>query len=450
MVSVKSSFSWLFRYIVSTVGILMSICGYAALVPNAVIALATVVPAFSLCVHFSKNRLLLLVSAVMLYASYSIAFVNYVTPLTTSLFTTYRDSEAAGIALSSLLLFLSCLLLFAPREVRRFSKGDALLETPKWNTTLVVAICIVLFLILIFGFGRPDAMGGDRGSPSAIYEYSMIFFLIGFYFSGERKSLRIVLCVLAGLFALQNIIYGGRVTALQLLLVLFFECMSKKVSARQFMALAVFGLITFTFLGSVRTGLASAGIEDFVEALRESFIKGFSWDTAYSSWHTSITFLLYGSSISPNEHLGLLWQWIQSIFLGGGIPMSNLAQVTLGYYYHYYGGILPIFFHFYLGPLGVVLIAGYVSIIFRLVNNVCTGLEGSTEGIIGPSMRICALYVSVSCFRWILYSPSQITRGLMLCFLCSAFLIWLNHQMTDRSSADRISPSAPGGGSRYV
>lgn len=48
----------------------------------------------------------------------------------------------------------------------------------------------MLALILVFGFSRPDAVGGDRGSPSAMYEYSMIFFLLGFYFAGDRRGSR--------------------------------------------------------------------------------------------------------------------------------------------------------------------------------------------------------------------------------------------------------------------
>ena len=446
----NGSISWFIRYMASAVGIVMSILGYASLEPSGIIAFAAVVEAFVLCVHFSKNRLLLLVSIVMLYATYSVMFVNYTSPLTASFFTTYRNTDAAGIALSSLLLFLSCLLLFAPKEVKRFGKGSELLKNAMGNTILVVVLCVVLVLILIFGFGRPSAIGGDRGSPSAIYEYSMVFFLLGFYFAGERKSLRIVLCILVGLFALQNIIYGGRVTALQLLLILFFACFSKKVSSTQFAVLVAFGLLFFNFLGSIRTGLVSASVDDIVEAWNESLARGFAWDTAYSSWHTSITFLLYGDIVSSNEHLVLFWHWIQSVFLGGSVPMSNLAQLTLSYFYHYFGGVLPIFFQFYLGPLGVVLIAAYVSVVFRLVNSVCADLRDGASGVLAPTLRICALYVSVSCFRWILYSPSQITRGLLLCFLCSIALTWFDRQMMIRPSRRVIAWSKHGGDSPHV
>ena len=450
VVDVMRSVAWMVNYVFAAVGIVFSVLGYAALIPNSVIAFAALAVAFVLCAHFSRNRLLFLVGIVLLYLTYSVVVVNYAFPLTTTTYTTYRGTVEAGTALSSLLLFLSCVLFFSPSKVDRFGKGSELLGNPTWNSPFVVVLCIVLALILVFGFSRPDAVGGDRGSPSAMYEYSMIFFLLGFYFSGDRRGLRLTLCILLGLFALQNIIYGGRVTALQLLLIFFFACMSKKVSFGQFMALVVFGLLLFTFLGSVRTGLVSAGMDDVGGALSESLSRGFAWDTAYSSWHTSITFMLYGDLIPPSEHLALFWQWVQSLLFGGSVPMSNLAMITQPYFWHQFGGVLPVFFQFYLGPLGVVLIAVYVSAIIRLVNSVCAGLREDTGGVLAPTLRICAVYVSVSCFRWILYSPSQITRGLLLCFLCSVALIWFDRQMMIRSSRRRVVRGMYGGKSPHV
>lgn len=450
VVDVMRSVAWMVKYAFAAVGIVLSVLGYAALIPNPVIAFAALAVAFVLCTHFSRNRLLLLIAIVLFYLTYSVVVVNYAFPLTTTIYTTYRGTVQAGTALSSLLLFLSCVLLFSPSKVERFGKGCELLGNPTWNTLFVVVLCIVLVLILVFGFSRPDAVGGDRGSPSAMYEYSIIFFLLGLYFAGDSRGPRLALCVLLVLFALQNIIYGGRVTALQLLLVYFFACMSKRVSSGQFMALVVLGLLLFTFLGSVRTGLTSAGMDDVGAALNESLSRGFAWDTAYSSWHTSITFVLYGDLIPPSEHLALFWQWVQTLLFGGSVPMSNLATITQPYFWHQFGGVLPVFFQFYLGPLGVVLIAVYVSVIFRLVNSVCASFREKAGEVLAPTLRICAVYVSVSCFRWILYSPSQVIRGLSLCFLCSVALIWFDRQMMIRSPRRRAVRGMYGGKSLHV
>lgn len=109
--------------------------------------------------------------------------------------------------------------------------------------------------------------------------------------------------------------------------------------------------------------------------------------------------------------------------------MCNLANLTLLYFYHCFGGVLPVFFQFYLGPIGVVVASVYVSFVIRFISKACEVINPPLRALLTPAFGISAIYVSASCFRWILYSPSQITRGLLLCLLCSLFLLWLDIQM---------------------
>lgn len=431
-----NSASWLVRYITASVGVLLSVLGYAGVVSNEVIALISLIAALVFLVHVSHNRLLLLIGIVLVYLCYSVWFVNYGSPLLTTMFTKYRDSSEAGIALSSLLLFVSSLLLLLPSCINQFGKGDSFMHEFPCNTVFEIVLLVILGLILIYGFGRPDAVGGDRGSPSAIYEYSIIFFLLGFYFAGGHRGWIVAFSVVLSLFALQNLVYGGRVTALQLLLVMFFCVFSRQVSAKTFVAMVVAGLLLFTFFGSVRTGLVGAALQDIVNAWDDSTARGFTWDTAYSSWHTSITFVMYGNIISPSEHLFLFAQWVKSVLMGGSVPMCNLAAITQPYFFHQFGGVLPVFFQFYLGPVGVILAAVYTSLVVRVINSACIcARKGNQHEIVWTAVSISAIYVSISCFRWMLYSPSQITRGLILCLICSTFLVWLDQQMRKRRDA---------------
>ena len=98
-----------------------------------------------------------------------------------------------------------------------------------------------------------------------------------------------------------------------------------------------------------------------------------------------------------------------SILIGGGkIPNSNLATFTHKYYLHYYGGVLPIFAHFYLGYLGVILLAMYLSI---LLNKFILGkCERKFSGI----RKCIGIYITSTVPRWYLYSPTSITRGILI------------------------------------
>jgi hypothetical protein len=333
--------------------------------------------------------------------------------------------------------------LFLPQKIIEFGYGKTAFQARGSNAFIVGVMSIILSLILVYGFGRPDAIGGDRGSPSPLYEYSIILFLASFYFAGDKKSLNGVLAFLLVLFAGQNLIYGGRVTALQLLLVFFFIFLSSRMTWRSilpFLALAFALLVT---IGNLRTDFIGADFSDMVESLQDILRQGLAWDTAFSSWHTSITFLLYGDMVNIAEHFRLFGQWLLSIFFGGSVEDSGLAIITRNFYAHYYGGTLPIFFQFYLGPLGVIAVAGYVAVIMNWTNKVCSeNGEGIHKGKWQPIATICTLYVSVTTFRWFLYSPSQITRGLLLCALVSLALFWVNEQMTaKRTSLGKVGVS---------
>lgn len=120
--------------------------------------------------------------------------------------------------------------------------------------------------------------------------------------------------------------------------------------------------------------------------------------------------------------------------------MCNLANLTLPYFYHCFGGVLPVFFQFYLGPIGVILASVYVSFVIRFISRACEVVNPPSRMLLTPAIGIISMYVSTSCFRWILYSPSQITRGLLLCLLCSLLLLWLDRQM-QASGLDAVNGS---------
>lgn len=136
------STSWLLRYSLAVSGVLLSVLGYAAVVPNGLLAVAALVVSCAFLIHVRNNRLLLLVGIVFTYLCYSILFVNYLSPLLTTLFTWYRSTPEAGVALSALLLFISCLLLFIPDRIVPFGEGQSLVGSARCNAVFEVVLLI--------------------------------------------------------------------------------------------------------------------------------------------------------------------------------------------------------------------------------------------------------------------------------------------------------------------
>lgn len=68
----------------------------------------------------------------------------------------------------------------------------------------------------------------------------------------------------------------------------------------------------------------------------------------------------------------------------------------------------------------------------RLVNK--SASSAGVEGTLTQDLRaLCMLYVVISVPRWYLYTPSQVTRGLLLCFVVSMVLLLVDKLMSSGS-----------------
>ena len=121
--------------------------------------------------------------------------------------------------------------------------------------------------------------------------YSIVIFIIGYYFFGKIKAYKFCSTILLLLFAFQNMVYGGRVTALQLAVVLFlFLFDGKFVPWRIIIPFGVIGIVIFVMIGSQRGGF-SLSLSGMAEAIGSIFKEGASLDTAYSAYYTSLSFI---------------------------------------------------------------------------------------------------------------------------------------------------------------
>lgn len=412
------------------VGILISICSFGQLLPAIVPGMAAIVLSLIILFKSRKNRLLLFIGLMIAYAVYSIVCANYVFEID-SYFTIYANSLIALNALAGLLLFLSVIVLLYPAEIDRFSYRDKISERVEPNQLFVLMLCGVLLLICIFGFGRPDQLGEARGEPSALYEYSSILFIAAYYYSGQSKRLNGLVSLVIALFIFQNLMYGGRVIALQLFAVLFFFRLSHRMPDFLCLVLLLVGFVALVAIGSLRAEIVGSSLSDVFEAVLKVAENGFTWDTAYSSWHTTLTFYLFKDAYSPDT-MFLLSRWVLSMFIGGSaVTDSNLAEITHQHYVHYYGGVLPGFADFYLGIFGVLLIAVYVSFLVRRVSRVGKVDFSGSSGV----SKLCTLYFVITVPRWLLYSPSPLIRGLLLALIVFKLLELFDRNMrSDKSN----------------
>lgn len=365
---------------------------------------------------WSKNNfLMLIIMGIMAYCNYSIVFAEYLHVIEGTMFTKYAGTFVAQKSIYIMLLFeavLCCLLSFIDnsRKIQVSSENMAdTLYRGKIVRIFVLLSNIVLLFILIFGFKRPDTLG-DRGSPSAIYEYSIIIFILCFYFGNKYKWCKCLTSCMLALYAIQNFVFGGRITGLQLLIVAYVMMLESRWSLKKVLPIIIAGFLAMSMIGVARGAILSGdfSINGIIKILKE---RMFTLDTAYSSYHTSITFILMEEQVSMWDRIHVFCGFLKSIIVGGYDSVeSNVARVTAQFYQHYDGGVLPFYFHYYFGWIGVPMIAGYLALIMKMM----TKLTRKTQGL---GKCIC-VYLVASTFRWYIYSPIQITRGILLLTVC--------------------------------
>lgn len=347
----------------------------------------------------------------ILYCNYSVIITLYLTHNVGGLFTSYAGTQEGVLGLNILCIFSVFLLVAAPKVSIR-QKIRSIVADNRSNYLLVTAIVAVLFLVMILGFKRPDVKG-VRGSPTTFYEYSTILIILGFWYSGKSTLCRGVLVFLAALFAVQNFIYGGRVTGLQLILIVIFSLYAEKLSFRRFAIPAIMLFLLMSAIGAQRARLELSA-DTFTDVADVLGTNHLALDTAFAAYHCSMTFLDTLNFTGWGMRLYLFVRWTLSMFLGGNLVSdSQLCDYTHQFFVHYNGGILPYYGYFYLSWLGIILLAVYCSFIFRLMDKAAY----SDNGL----MRCIAVYVTITVLRWWLYSPSAIIRGVML--MCVAYFV---------------------------
>lgn len=380
-----------------------------------------------------RNRLLLILFGIVGYANYGVVSANYLNPIEGTLYTIYSGTQEAHLALIILVAFISIIVCFLPSRIKHFAFGDSLPSKNRPNNFLLACLLVSLICICIFGFVRPENLGSERSDPSALYEYSTILFIVAFYFVGDSKFAKSAVLSLLIVYAVQNLIYGGRVTALQLILVAFLFMFNKRTRTSLLIVIVLVGFVFFLGFGMVRTQIWDQGFFSVIDGFCLRLSNGLAWDTAYSSWHTSITFIVFGESISGSEHLHYLLSWLASIFLGGSIPDSRLPIVTESYYLHFGGGFLPIYAWFYFGIVGIAFAAFAVSAIVYGVNKI-----EKQVALFKNVLVLDLVYLVITVPRWYLYSPSQLTRGLLLCTLVCVFLLLIDRWMSRKPAKDSL------------
>jgi hypothetical protein len=279
---------------------------------------------------------------------------------------------------------------------------------------------IAMIAILIFGASGQSvleaAYGEAQHSMSIVYVYFPIFFLASFVSSGRHKRKLIFLILMGGIFAVRSLLFGARGNTVSILMMMYILFFDKRLS---FKGLLVFIVAGFTFLGfwaQYRMGIRGISLSDI-------YNFGANYNNKYAAEGNNQTDVFYASVrlislkdmglISGPESLQAFALFWGSIFVPYSIlpPLANLSMYLISSFSTLGGGLIFSYFYVYLSYFGVILIAYYVSTIFRKLRQ-STNLYMLFYGILA-----CCTVIG-----WFAYGPITLFK---LCLLGTCYVFVL-------------------------
>lgn len=369
---------------------------------NIVSAIITLLISLFFVYKTRKNLHLLIVSLFILYSNYSIVMGEYlIGGYLSASYTQVKNMYYYGICIRILLIFMSIITFFyREKEINITSKHNL---TPKNNLVNFCLIICILLYILVFEVKRGNLVSYSVRITS-LYGYSPILLLFAYYYSGNsilRKTIFVVLCFS---FIIQDFYYGGRITSLQLIILLALTLFNKNLSFKNIVIYGLIGIYVNSLIGEYRSSYSLEGI-NFIDLFGKIMQRYFVFDTVVGAYYASATHVAAHGVVDINIRLDSFLEFIKSILIGSNNLISNVTLfISKNYFINGGGGLLPFHFYFWLGWLGVIVISSIVAFLFNRYNYV-SGNNLKKLFYIAIVLRTPA---------WYLYSPINLFRGALI------------------------------------
>ncbi|MBQ7348637.1 MAG: hypothetical protein IJW47_01440, partial [Clostridia bacterium] len=365
----------------------------------------------------SRNSIIFcVIFGFIFYCNYSVCMVNHFNILEGNFFTQWALEDISYKGIGVLYLFNVMLFMFIPSK-KKMAKSTEISFFRKEHYNPIIAWGAIILAMSMWFLGFALSSDGGRGDVSPVYEYAIIIILFGFAYSGGKVQIVFANLLVVLFFCFFDLYSGNRAVAIQLVLMAFIILFSggNKFKFKKVFPFLLLGLILFTIVGQIR-GATSFNWETIVDAVNHISEESFSLDTAYSAYFTGLTFIQVAEEIAASTRLSMFGSFLLGIIKGfSAVENADLSSFTHEFYKHYYGGFLPSYFYFYLGILGIVLIALYLSFLFNRL--------GWNKSLYS---KISITYIACTVPRWYLYSPSAIFRGLLFVTAVSIICYYFN------------------------
>lgn len=312
-----------------------------------------------------------------------------------------------------LLVFLQVFTLKVKFENKPLLYEDDKLVSANNSIGFFAAVVISMLCILygVSGDNLFEAGGYARGNSerSSLYEYGIIGITLSLIYANKKIDYYLVY-LLSLTYIIKDMMYGGRVASVMLILAIFMIKFQKTFNFRQILLFAIAGYSLFTFWGFYRSDLNTSAIEfsndkNAIYVFYASMRIHYFLDHDILNWGLRLSSFLYFvlSAIIPYRMLP---------------DISNLASYLQKDYYSGGGGLVSTFFYTWLWWPGVIFIAYYIA---RTINTLSVSNS--------PYVRYYAILLITMTPRWFAYYPISIIKF----SLYGIVLFWVLNKFSNRN-----------------
>ncbi len=364
-------------------------------------------------IRYKKNNMLLFVFLALTYFDYSFLISKYLSTTSnlTSVYEQLKYSNSLMISVSLVFIFHLILLLFIDSKKCINSDNTYVFNEIVNNSKkyiLVLTLITAAIIIVLFDYFFLHLLSFSR----AMYEYLLIFFVFGFYYSKKtnNKLFRNILFIIMLISTAINMYEGARIISLQPIIAYFFIWYENKIDSKKIFLVFVIGIIVFTAFGLygdyLDYGLDISNLNSKV--IIDTFLdRKFSLDTSISSYWTGLTYIELTNIIPFSDRISNFIQYITIYALKGtSSSYEQLYFLSRKYYVHYYGGYITSYFYYWFGWFGVFIIGLYIGKLMKLTSK----LNPSSSDF----QKLLVIYFVATLPRWYLYYPVTLFRGMLI------------------------------------
>ena len=366
---------------------------------------------------------LLLLFSVIGYINVSTAVLDY---FTMGIYSKYyqfalRHSES-GLMYAKMFLLNTAVIsiMITPRflnEAKIYANDK--LQARKNNPLISYGLLFAALLIALTQFSGNAGIGGYVSNSNALYEYVVIFLIMGMYFAGERKELKLLYVIIGILYVIKGLLGGDRSSAFMAILVYVIYFFSHKMKIGRILTYSFAGILVANIVGVLRNSLHT--LNELAQVLVKRSLLFFFSDTVSASFYAGITVVEYG--LLGNSSFSLLMKWIKSLFFGASTE-TNIVRLASRINVNGGGGLYPSYFGFFGGYFGVIIGAIILGFIIRIM-------------FVGDSdwKRVSKIVIIAMVFRWYLYTPVSLFRTILINFNIIFLVCYMADKAINRNNS---------------